>query len=336
MVNVKRWIYQLELFELTGIAASCIAAWIFFSYGSQLDGLMHIPGYHWQVVTVIASIYGHFVPYAVAIGAIIATLFSRWLKIRRAEAMRRFVFGVRIFLSYCVLLILFRIVNFYVPVLHPGIRDAVMQHLDSTLLFGRQAGDWLGYIANPVLTAIATGAYVSWFWLLFATIAILLFASGRAASEYVFTSLLTFYVGYVCYVLVPVIGPGYTLHFPVHVGDIAATYTLHRLTISRDCFPSLHTAISVLMVIYIWRYARRWTWLYLPMAVLIIFATLYLRFHYFTDDLAGLALAILMSQVAPLPWRWYEARRDHTNNKQKSELLSDEVAFEGRVGHTEK
>lgn len=119
------------------------------------------------------------------------------------------------------------------------------------------------------------------------------------ASEYVFASLVTFYLGYIGYVLVPVVGPGYTVHFAAHVGDIAPQFTTNTRTIARDCFPSLHTALSVLMTIYIWRYRPRLGVVYTILTGLIIVATVYLRFHYLLDDLAGLTLAFAVSWAAP-------------------------------------
>jgi membrane-associated phospholipid phosphatase len=231
----------------------------------------------------------------------------------------RLRYGIRVFLSYCVLLIVFRIVNFYVQVLHPGIMDAWAQNIDAHIFFGKQVSEWLEPISNKWLTHLLTGAYVSWFWLLFATIALLLYTGKQAVKEYVFASLLAFYVGYICYVLVPVIGPGYTLHYSVTLHDIAPVYTNQRLFIARDCFPSLHTAISVIMGIFVWRYHRKWALLYIPWLTLIVFATLYLRFHYGIDDIVGMVLGTLAAYVSPLFVRKYERFKDTRNPVSENE-----------------
>jgi membrane-associated phospholipid phosphatase len=291
---------KLQRFEILGFIASCVAIVIFFAYGSALDQLVGQTGYHWHMLFVVAGIYAHFIPWAIGVGALIAGLVTLTVRKRGLAVWHRFLFAVRIFLAYCLLLIVFRVINFYVPVLHPGIRDEAIQHADATLFFGKQVSEWLEPMVTPWLTHILTGAYVSWFWLLFATILLLVFKAQEVAAEYVFASLLAFYVGYVCYVMIPVIGPGYTIHYSVHVGDIAPQFTLDRLLIARDCFPSLHTAISTLMVIYVWRHRRIWSLLYIPLSTLIVFATLYLRFHYGLDDIAGLALGIAAAYIAPV------------------------------------
>jgi membrane-associated phospholipid phosphatase len=291
---------KLERFEVLGAVASVIAIIIFFRYGAALDELAGEPGYHWHMLYVVAGIYAHFIPWAVGVGALIVLFTVLFLRKQSTAAWQRFVFALRVFFAYCVLLIVFRVVNFYVPVLHPGIRDGAMQHADATLFFGKQVSQWLEPLVTPWLTHLLTGAYVSWFWLLFATILLLVSKGEQVAAEYVLASLLAFYIGYVCYVLIPVIGPGYTIHYAVHIGDIAPQFTQDRLLITRDCFPSLHTAICTLMVIYVWRYRRRWSVVYIPLTVLIVFATLYLRFHYGLDDIAGVALGIVVSAIAPV------------------------------------
>jgi membrane-associated phospholipid phosphatase len=303
-----RFLTKLELFEWVGICASIVAGFIFFAYAGKLDSYAGAPGYHWHMLFVILLIYGKFIPYAILAGACGLFLVGFWMRRNRKELVSRFGYTLRIFLAYCLLLIVFRVVNFYVPVLTPGIRDAAIQSMDK-VLFGNQVSNMLEPISTHWLTNILTGAYVSWFWLLFATILILSYRNRLAASEYLLATLLAFYTGYACYVLIPVIGPGFTMHFTTTLGDIAPVYTTSRLFIARDCFPSLHTATSVLMAIYIAKYQRKWLYFYAPMVTLIIFATLYLRIHYGADDLAGAMMAIVISAFTTAVFQLWERFR---------------------------
>ncbi|MCL6517664.1 hypothetical protein, partial [Alicyclobacillus sp.] len=122
-----RW--RLETFEWLGLAATAAALFIFFAFGARLDEMAGEPGYHWRVVGVIAGIYGRFIPPALGVGLILFGTAVWWMRDRTSIRWDRFFFAVRIFLSYCALLLVFRVVNFYVPVIHPGLRDPVMQHL---------------------------------------------------------------------------------------------------------------------------------------------------------------------------------------------------------------
>ncbi|MGZ4164870.1 MAG: phosphatase PAP2 family protein, partial [Tumebacillaceae bacterium] len=64
-------------------------------------------------------------------------------------------------------------------------------------------------------------------------------------------------------------------------------------------FPSLHTGISVVMLVNVWRHSRRLVWLYAPLVTMIIFSTVYLRLHYAIDVIAGIALALTTTKVCP-------------------------------------
>jgi membrane-associated phospholipid phosphatase len=65
----------------------------------------------------------------------------------------------------------------------------------------------------------------------------------------------------------------------------------------RDIFPSLHTALPTYLTIasFLNRRERPFRWVWPPMALVtsqIILATMFLRWHYLVDVVAGLTLAV--------------------------------------------
>jgi membrane-associated phospholipid phosphatase len=73
-----------------------------------------------------------------------------------------------------------------------------------------------------------------------------------------------------------------------------------------DAFPSGHTMITVAVLIVAWRRARRLFWVLLPVGTLLIFSTMYCRYHYLVDVLAGIVLAFA---TVPLGDRLYDRMR---------------------------
>src|SRR5690606_9915198 len=67
---------------------------------------------------------------------------------------------------------------------------------------------------------------------------------------------------------------------------------------ARDCFPSGHTGIALLVLGYSWREARRFFWIALPVLICLILGTLAGRFHYGVDLLAAVPLTALSLTVA--------------------------------------
>ena len=61
--------------------------------------------------------------------------------------------------------------------------------------------------------------------------------------------------------------------------------------IRRDVFPSMHVAISLVVWLYAYRNSKRLFWILSPLILSLWLSTLYLRYHYLIDVLAGLILA---------------------------------------------
>src|SRR5262249_7505783 len=62
---------------------------------------------------------------------------------------------------------------------------------------------------------------------------------------------------------------------------------------SRDVFPSLHVGASSIVLYYGARRGRAFFWVLLPLALATWLSTLYLRYHYLLDVLAGWAVVVL-------------------------------------------
>ena len=78
-----------------------------------------------------------------------------------------------------------------------------------------------------------------------------------------------------------------------------------------DSMPSGHTCMTILMLVLTRRLLPRLLWLLIPIAVGLVFGTVYLRYHYGVDVLAGAALAVVLSRVTPvLQGRWREVVTD--------------------------
>src|SRR5260370_19660957 len=105
---------------------------------------------------------------------------------------------------------------------------------------------------------------------------------------------LGFVASYIGYILVPARGPRFLLDHLQH-SPLQGGWTVHvmRTTLDRlesahyDCFPSGHVELTIIA----WWSSRQISkWLsrsYLAYTISIIFATVYLRYHYTVDLVAG-------------------------------------------------
>lgn len=220
----------------------------------------------------------------------------------------------------------FKELYFLVPAIHPVDFDAALMSIDR-LMYGCDPTHCLMSIAHPVLTEILQIAYGSYYLLPF-ILAVDLYRRKRIkAFKHVFLFvMLGFYLSYLGYVAVPAIGPRFTLHdfaeTDAELPGLVVTSALRAYTntgesappgteypaavIQRDVFPSGHTEITLLVMLLAFRYRARSRWFLLVTGSLLIFGTVYLRYHYVIDLIGGALFAWLTTQLAPLIDHWWE------------------------------
>ena len=101
-------------------------------------------------------------------------------------------------------------------------------------------------------------------------------------------------------------------HKGLWIGDFLAHALDTAESVKVDCFPSGHTAGAVLVILATRKWMPRLFWVVLPIASSLIFATVYLRYHYVIDLIAGAALAVAAFWVSGLVTDWLVRTRTDT------------------------
>jgi len=170
---------------------------------------------------------------------------------------------------------------------------------------------WLERIQTPALTEFLQIAYT----LFLPAVLLLAYAIWRRRNYenfqyYAFLIALGFLTSYIGYLLVPARGPRFLLaplqHAPLRGLWLFAAMQggLNRLeSIAFDCFPSGHTELTILACWGSQLVSKRFFRVYLAYTPALIFATVYLRYHYSVDLLAGAALAWILIMGAPFIYR---------------------------------
>lgn len=184
----------------------------------------------------------------------------------------------------------------YVPLYVPYDIDAGLIAIDAAL-FGVHPTVWLSQFASPLLTEVMQICYAM-FYLLPLAIGLALLRRGKQAEYETAAFMITYglFLSYLGYFPTPAVGPRFTLHdiellnqelpmpdFGLGLRALIAS-TSGRV---HDCFPSGHTDITLCLLLLAWRYHRKLFWLLLPVGVTLISATVYLRYHYAIDLVAG-------------------------------------------------
>ncbi|PKN16682.1 MAG: hypothetical protein CVU66_00020 [Deltaproteobacteria bacterium HGW-Deltaproteobacteria-23] len=191
--------------------------------------------------------------------------------------------------------------------LQPTTFDAHLISIDQAL-FGVHPTVWLERFINPLLTGLLQFAYISYYFIP-VSLGVVLIARGRYGEfeQVLFGILLCFYLSYLGYLFVPAVGPRFTLSHLQTAGLQASPFiaaiqdTLNALEKNKtDAFPSGHTAVSLMSLYYAWKEREKKLFaVLLPLVTGLIIATVYLRYHYVIDVIAGIALTGLTILLAP-------------------------------------
>jgi membrane-associated phospholipid phosphatase len=184
-------------------------------------------------------------------------------------------------------------------------RDRALITLDQRL-FGFQASLALQRIVSPGLTSWMSFAY---FYHIINIPLVACFVYNwrdRARFREMMSGIVVVtFLGVMGYLMVPAIGPMYTLRHEYTVPLHQALWLLNRemdfmdfARVHRDVFPSMHVAISFVVWLYARRNSKMLFWILSPLILSLWFSTLYLRYHYLIDVVAGLILAPLSYLLA--------------------------------------
>lgn len=184
-------------------------------------------------------------------------------------------------------------------------RDAMLLAWDRWL-FGVEPSLWIQRFIHPDLTSWMDFAYAFHLYVIpLVACFIYLFRPLKRFREMMTGVVVVSFIGMLGYLVVPAVGPMYTLHGVYTVSLTQPVGLLSRpiqfmevARIQRDCFPSLHVGISFLVWLYAWRNSKALFWILSPFILSLWVSTVYLRFHYTVDCMAGFILAPLCYLLA--------------------------------------
>jgi len=181
--------------------------------------------------------------------------------------------------------------------------DPQLASVDRLLAGGRDpalvAERWLTP-RNLEVFSFIYGIFIPYLWL-----SILLGCIGRPDDErarFVLGLSITYGLAYLGYLFVPSRGPVeyYAFAAPLHGGRFHALVleSVRQTGGNHGAFPSLHVGASAYLCLFDLRRHLLRGLTYLPMVLLIAISTVFLRYHYLVDILAGFAIAFFAAWMA--------------------------------------
>ena len=214
---------------------------------------------------------------------------------------------IRLLYPFLLMNLMYQATRLAVPALGLEIWDARLALADRWLLgfdIHMAIDQQLGWVYTPLLSEIFSLSYMLLFILL--AVGVVRAACAPLEQQAAFSIGLwsTYTIGLLGYTLIPAHGPyiafATTYLHPV-TGWLFTDFNRWLVAIGApgfDTFPSLHVAVSAVLLFWDRRTAPRWFRLLLLPVVLLWLSTIYLRYHYVVDLLAGAALAAVCLRLA--------------------------------------
>ncbi len=247
-----------------------------------------------------------------------------------AYSKQKWVHILHTFYLLILIIIIFKTVEKLSFPIHGHDYDAVLILVDRSI-FGFDPTIWLYHHipVMPILIEFLQICYFSYYFLPVIITAELFVRRQKHLPgdhsaqhlEYLrFIMLYGLLASYLVYLIMPGIGPRFTLHEFLHYDqelpgllltdairwiintgeNITNTMTSVEAarTVTRDVFPSGHTELTILSMILAFRFRVRARWLIFVLGSGLIFSTVYLRYHYVIDIAGGAVLAMIVLYTA--------------------------------------
>jgi hypothetical protein len=208
------------------------------------------------------------------------------------------------------------------PAVSPWTDDATIYAFDLRV-FGVEPSVALDRFVTPATTEWFAFFYFLYFLILCVHVLPIVYWNRDTVllGRFAIGTLLMFLTAHTVYMIVPGYGPYWYLKDTfVHELHGGTFWRLVRETVDaggaqKDIFPSLHTAAPTFFAIFSFRHRRlvpfKYTWpLVAFLATQIIIATMFLRWHYLIDIVAGLSLAAGASLIGQRVADWERAKRE--------------------------
>jgi membrane-associated phospholipid phosphatase len=232
----------------------------------------------------------------------------------------RFFNFMHAFIPIISVAMIFNSLGDIIPFIRQRYYDDVLISIDYTL-FATHPTVWMERFNSALLTALLQVAYSSYYFMPIALGTSLFLRDKRDEFETaVFSIIFCFYLSYIGYMLFPAVGPRFTLNH-LQTTDLQAgrmtlwiQQSLNSLEHNKtDAFPSGHTAVALVSLFFAWKYRQRVLFrILVPSVSALIVSTVYLRYHYVIDVIAGMLLALLTIFLAPWMHRLFSGADHHS------------------------
>ena len=177
--------------------------------------------------------------------------------------------------------------------------DSVLVKIEN-LFFGTQLSlQFSKLIPNKWFSELMHFGYFSYYLMTFGVPLLFYLKARRKFEKTMFIIVLSFCLYYLSFIIFPSIGPQF--YFPMEQQTVPNAYLFQKImdiiiTVGESetgAFPSSHVGMAIIFLIIIRKRFKNYCFIILPLVIVLIFSTIYLKAHYAIDIIAGIITGIL-------------------------------------------
>ena len=276
-------------------------------------------GYTALVAALILALHGHAVPgwgWFVGVHLLCLGLVHALICASAARPANKLLDFLRHFYPVLLYTGFYRETGLLNQMAYTGYFDGALFRLEQELFGGQPSLRFMLAFPQRWVGEVFYFAYFSYYLMIVGVGLTLFLRNRRQFHHYVSVVSFVFYVCYLTYIFVPVIGPRIgqrdmvPMELPPEVPAQAEWivpapvqgsffyqvmgFIYHNFETPGAAFPSSHVAIALVTVYFSFLYLRKIRWPHLGLAILLCMATVYGRYHFVVDVAAGVLTTALM------------------------------------------
>ena len=178
--------------------------------------------------------------------------------------------------------------------------DQIFYNIDQQLFTFQPSIGFSKKFSSPFVSEIMHLGYFSYYILNALAILLYFFFDRSQTHRTVFIIIFSFFIYYWIFILFPSVGPQYYL--PEQLRNMpdglffqkGIRFLLQSGEKPTGAFPSSHVGMAIIFLILIYRVSKRIFWISIPVTIILTFATVYLKAHYFIDVVGGVISGFLL------------------------------------------
>ncbi|HAF28003.1 MAG TPA: phosphoesterase [Bacteroidales bacterium] len=177
--------------------------------------------------------------------------------------------------------------------------DIFLVHIENKIIGTQLALEFSKQIPFPWFSEIMHFGYFSYYVMTLGIPLLFYIKARRHFEKAMFIIILSFCFYYILFILLPSIGPQF--YFPLNQQSVPEGYLFSKMMniiielaeTQTGAFPSSHVGLAMIYILLAVKYFKRVLFFLMPLTVILVFSTVYLKAHYTIDIIAGAITGIL-------------------------------------------